>query len=63
MTKVKLATVVQCDPKAPYSIATTPSCWRRRYSFFWMAPLNPFLIMLCVKQGSSFESFVSHDLG
>ena len=35
--KVKLATIVEGDPKAPFSIATTP----RRYSFSWIAPLYP----------------------
>ena len=36
---VKLATVVEVDPKAPFSIATTPRCKRGCYSFPWMAPL------------------------
>ena len=31
--KVKLATVVEVDPKAPFSIATTPRCSEGRYSF------------------------------
>ena len=37
----KLATVVEGDQKAPFSIATTPRCKRERYSFPWIAPLNP----------------------
>ena len=36
----KLATVVEGDPKAPFSIATTPR-YRGRYSFPWIAPLYP----------------------
>ncbi len=31
--KIKLATVVEGDPKAPFSIATTPRCRGGRYSF------------------------------
>ena len=30
--KVKLATIVEGDPKAPFSIATTPRCRGGRYS-------------------------------
>ena len=29
----KLATVVESDPKAPFSIATTSRCWEGRDSF------------------------------
>ena len=36
---VKLATVVERDPKASFSIATTPMCWGGRYSFPRIAPL------------------------
>ena len=39
--KVKLATVVEGGPKAPFSIATTPRCRGGRYSFPWIAPLYP----------------------
>ena len=39
IVKVKLATVVEGDPKAPFSIATTPRCRRGCYSFPWIAPL------------------------
>ena len=38
---VKLVTVVEGDPKAPFSIATTPTCRGGRYSFPWIAPLYP----------------------
>ena len=39
--KVKLATVVEGDPKALFSIATTPRCRGGCYSFPWIAPLYP----------------------
>ena len=39
--KVKLATVVEGDQKAPFSIATTPGCREGRYSFLGIAPLYP----------------------
>ena len=39
--KVKLATIVEGDPKAPFSIATTPRCRGGRYSIPWIAPLYP----------------------
>ena len=47
--KVKLATVVEDEPKAPFSIATTPRCWGGRYSFPWIAPL--YLMLLSIMQG------------
>ena len=34
-----MVTVVEGDPKAPFSVATTPRCRRRRYSFPCIAPL------------------------
>ena len=40
-SKVKLATLVEGDLKAPFSIATTPKCRGGRYSFPWIAPLYP----------------------
>ena len=39
--KVKLATIVEGDPKAPFSIATTPKCRGGHYSFPWISPLYP----------------------
>ena len=39
--KVKLATIVKGDPKAPFSIATTPRCRGGRSSIPWIAPLYP----------------------
>ena len=41
ISKVKLATLVEGDQKAPFSIATTPRCRGGRYSFPWIAPLYP----------------------
>ena len=37
----KLATIVEGDPNAPFSIATTPRCRGGRYSFPWISPLYP----------------------
>ena len=55
VSKIKLVTVVEGDPKASFSIATTPRCRGERYSFLWIATLyfDPYLIMLSVKQGST----------
>ena len=41
VSKVRLGTIVESDPKAPFSSATTPRCSEGGYSF-----------LLCVKQGS-----------
>ena len=38
---VKLATVVEGDPKAPFLIALTLRCRGECYSFPWIAPLYP----------------------
>ena len=40
-SKVKLKTVVEGDPKAPFSIATTPRCRGGLYSIPWIAPFHP----------------------
>ena len=37
----KLATIVEGDPKAPFSIATTPRCRGGRHSIPRIAPLYP----------------------
>ena len=52
-SKVKLATIVEGNPKAAFSIATAPRCRGGRYSFpGWLYfTLDPHLIMLSVKQG------------
>ena len=39
-----LATVVKGDPKALFSVATTPKYWGGCYSFPWIAPLYPWYI-------------------
>ena len=59
--KVKLATIVEGNPKAPFSIATTPRCRGGRYSFpGWLYfNLDPHLIMLSVKQGGIKYHFLS----
>ena len=51
--KVKLVTIVKGDPKAPFLIATTPRCRGGRYSFPSLLhfTLDPYLIMLSIKQG------------
>ena len=64
----KLSTLIEGNPKAPFSIATTLRCRGRLYSIPWIAPLYPwsYLIMLNVKQGGIkyhfFESLVCLDL-
>ena len=51
--KVKLATVVEGDQKAPFSIATTPRCMEGCYSFLGLLhfTLDTYLILLSVMQG------------
>ena len=39
--QVKLGTLVKGDPKAPFSITTTPRCRGGHYFFPWIAPLYP----------------------
>ena len=39
--QVKLVTVVEGDPRDPFSITTTPRCREGRNSFAWIAPLYP----------------------
>ena len=41
---VKEVTIVEGDPKAPFSIATTPRCRGGRYSIPWIAPLYPWTV-------------------
>ena len=50
--KVKVATIVEGDQKAPFSIATTPRCRGGRYSFTPLLhfTLDTYLILLSVKQ-------------
>ena len=56
-----LATIVGGNPKAPFSIATTPRCRGGRYSFPGLLyfTLDPYLIMLSVKQGGIKYHFLS----
>ena len=42
--KVKLVTLVEGNPKAPISIATTPRCWGGCYSILWITPLYPWFL-------------------
>ena len=58
---VNKVTVVEGDPKVPFSIATTASCSGGRHSFPWIAPLtlDPYFIMLSVKQGGIKYNFLS----
>ena len=54
-----MVTVVEGDPKAPFSIATTLRCREGRHYFPWIAPLTlyQYLIMLNVKQGIKYHFF------
>ena len=52
--KVKFVTVVEGDPKAPFSIATTPRCFGKSATPFLgllHLTLDTHLVMLSVKQG------------
>ena len=62
ISKVKLATLVEGDPKARFSIVPTPRCRRGRYSFLWMTPLYPWSLpynVNSVKQGGIKYHFLS----
>ena len=61
VSKVKLAIIVEGNPKAPFSIATTPRCRGGCYSFPGLLyfTLDPYLIMLSVKQGGIKYHFLS----
>ena len=41
ISKVKLATVVEGNPKAPFTVATTSRCRGGCYTFLWIDPLYP----------------------
>ena len=51
----KLATVVEGDQKAPFSIATTPRCRGGRYSFPWITPLYPWYVPYIAEYWASIE--------
>ena len=59
--KVKLATLVEGDLRAPFSIATTARCREEHYFFPGLLhfTLDPYLIMLSVKQGDIKYHFLS----
>ena len=59
--KVKLATLVKGDPKAHFSIATTTRCRGCASPFLGLLylTLDPYLIMLSVKQSSIKYHFLS----
>ena len=69
ISQVKLATVVEGDQKAPFSIATTPRCRGGRYSFPWIAPLYPWYVPYIAEcsarryQVPFLKSLVWRDLG
>ena len=50
---------VDGEPKAPFSIATTPRFMEGHYSIPWIAPLYPYFIMLSVKEGGIKYHFLS----
>ena len=59
--KVKSVTLVEGDPKTPFSITTTPRCKGGRYFFpelLHFTP-DPYLIMMSVKQGGIKYHFLS----
>ena len=53
--------LVEGDPKAHFSIATTPSFKGGHYPIPWISPLtlDPYFIMLSAKQGSIKYHFLS----
>ena len=65
----KLVTVVKGDPKAPFSVATTPKCRGGCYSFPWIASLYPWYVPYNAEckarryQVPFFKSLVWHNLG
>ena len=68
-SKVKLATVVEDDQNAPFSIATTLRWRGGRYSFPWIAPLYPWYVS-CIAECQArryqvpfLKSLVWRDLG
>ena len=58
---LQLVTVVKGDPKAPFSIATTPRCRGGRYSIPRLLhfTLDTYLIIMSVKQGGIKYHFLS----
>ena len=64
-----MSTFIESDPKAPFSIATTPKCRVGCYSISWIASLYPWCLPYSAKcearqhQVLFFESLVWLDLG
>ena len=58
---INLLTIVEGNLKVPFSIAIIPRCGRRCNPFPWIAPLtlDPYFIMLSVKQGGIKYYFLS----
>ena len=56
-----MATLVEGDPKAPFSIAITPECRRGSYSFPGLLhfTLDPYLTVLEAKLGGIKNHFLS----
>ena len=56
-----MATMIEGDKKASFSITTTLRCRGRHYSFPWIAALylDLYLIMLSVKQGGASSNIFS----
>ena len=40
----KVDDIVEGDPKASFSMASTPRCWGGRYSIPWITPIYPWSI-------------------
>ena len=55
---VMFATIVKGDPKAPFSIATTPKCRGGRYSIPWIAPLYPWNLLYNDEDGIKYHFLV-----
>ena len=66
---IKLATLVEGNTKAPFSIATTPRCRGGRYSIPWIAPVYPWSLHYIAEwlarrhQVSFYESLIWLNLG
>ena len=58
---IKLPALIEGDPKALFSIATTPKCREGCYSFPWIAPLHLWSVpkMLSVEESSIKYHFLS----
>ena len=50
---VSWLTIVKGDPKASFSIASTLRCWHSSFLRIAQLTLDPYLIMLSVKQGGT----------